>query len=60
MYSVAIKHLIISYCMQVGQLKDVFLMEMGKIREKVSEDNIVKWAEINNALKKDPHVSIPE
>lgn len=33
-------------------------MEMGNGPEKLSEDNIMKWAEMNSALENDPHVSI--
>ena len=37
-------------------------MEMGKNSkpERVSADNLVKWAEMDSALKKDPHVSTPK
>lgn len=37
-------------------------MEMGKNRkpEIVSADNLMKWAEMNGALKKDRRVSIPK
>ena len=54
--------LICIYCTQVGGLNDVFVMEMGKNPqpERVSEDNLMKWAEMNSALKKDTHVSTPK
>ena len=43
--------------LQVGSLKDVFLFDMGKGEEKVDEKNIMKWIEMNNALKDAKHVS---
>ena len=33
-------------------------MFLEKGTEKISGKNIMKWTEINNALMKDPHVSL--
>ena len=53
----AAKHVTTVLILQVGSLKDVFLFDMGKGEEKVDEKNILKWIEMNNALKDAKHVS---
>ena len=35
----------------------MFLFDMGEGEEKVDEKNIMKWIEMNNALKDAKHVS---